>query len=290
MTFAIIGVLEILLAIFLSFRWKTNLTRFELARRAERDKKFRAEKRFSEIYRGIWLLMRLAALIVAIFLTVFAAQFWGIVGGSAISFGAIILATFLAHAFKKPAQSLIEKQFNWFNKYFAFCEILSRISFPGDEPRIFSREELENLISRGDFLEEADKIFMKKALNFRAKIVREIMTPREKIIFVNAKDSLTPKFLDEIFATGHQIFPVVNGDLDKSVGLLFREDVMEVSREENLVSEKMRKLPAIVESSLALDEVFAKMCETHSTMLIVAKNNSVVGLVTLADLAKYLLV
>jgi CBS domain-containing protein len=48
--------------------------------------------------------------------------------------------------------------------------------------------------------------------------------------------------------------------------------------------DEMRKCPPSVESSAKLGEVFAKMRETHSTFLLVEKDEKIVGLVTIADI------
>jgi CBS domain containing-hemolysin-like protein len=158
----------------------------------------------------------------------------------------------------------------------------------GNESQIGSEHELVHLVEQGDFLDDQTKMLLKNTLAFRDQTVGKVMTPRDRVAFLHAKDALTPKLLDELFTSGHKIFLVVQNGLDHTVGLLYLDDVLPVEQEEKVLTKTMRKIPPPVETNAPLEAALNQMCEYHSTMLLVAKNDKIVGLVVLKDITRAL--
>ncbi|MDR1970171.1 MAG: CBS domain-containing protein [Candidatus Nomurabacteria bacterium] len=273
----------LILVVLLAFRFKTDESRFEINRLAEHGAKYKTLARFLDIYPGLLVLMRVLALIDAILLVIFAAFSWGLFAGGAIAFATILLAWLFARILHSVTQTLIGKHLKFFNKYFAWASVLGRIIGVGDESQIGSEHELMHLVEQGDFLDDQTKILLKNALAFRDQTVSKIMTPRDRIAFVHARDALTPKLLDELFTSGHKVFPVAQGSLDRTVGLLYLDDVLPVGQEEKILTKTMRKCPPPIDQEAPLESVLNQMCEYHSTLLMVSKNDKIVGLVTLKD-------
>jgi len=276
----------LVLVTLLTFRFKADESRFEINRQATHSKKYKTLARFLDIYSGLIILVRILALVMAVLLVAFATLSWGIFGGSIIAFAAILLAWILGHMLHGVAESLIGKHLEFFNKYFAWTSILNRIVMVGDEPQIGSEHELIHLINQGDFLDEQTKTLLKSTLAFRDRTVNQAMTSRDRIAFIHAKDSLTPKLLDELFMSGHKIFPVVQGSLDHAMGLLYIDDVMLVEQQEKTLKDVMRKCPPPIEHDAPLESALNQMREYRSTILIVIKNEKIVGLITLSDIIK----
>jgi CBS domain containing-hemolysin-like protein len=283
-----ISLTGLILVILLAFRFRTDESRFEINRQAEHNVRYKTTARFLDIYPGLMVLVRALALIDAILLVAFAVLSWGVLGGGAVAFAAILLAWMLGRALHGVAETLIGKHLKFFNKYFAWTSVLGRLSMVGDEPHIGSEHELLHLVDTGDFLDDQTKILLQNALSFRDKTVRDVMIPRDKIAFIHARDPLTPKFLDELFASGHKIFPVVQNGLDHTIGLLYLDDVLPVEQEEKVLTHIMRKCPPPVESTAPLDAVLNQMCEYHSPVLLVEKNDKIVGFLTLQDVVRAL--
>jgi CBS domain containing-hemolysin-like protein len=283
-----ISLAGVILVILLAFRFKTDESRFEINRLAEHGVKYKILARFLDIYPGLMILVRVLALLDAISLTIFAAFSWGLFGGGAIAFAAILLAWLLGRMLHGVAETLIGKHLTFFNKYFAWAGVLGRLVLTGDEPRIGSEHELVHLVEQGDFLNDQAKILLKNALAFRDQTVARAMVARDEIAFVHVKDALTPKLLDELFVSGHKIFPVVQGSLDHTVGLLYLDDVLPVEQEEKLLDHAMRKCPPPIDHSAPLESALNQMCEYHSTVLLVSKNDKIVGLLLLKDILRAL--
>lgn len=277
-----------ILAILLSFSFKPQQSRYEINRRAEHERKFKNLARFLEILPGLKLIVAILALADAILLTIFAALDFGVFGGGALALAAIVLAWLLGRALRSVANSLIGAHVEFFNKYFAWAKPLGHLAAAGDEPRIGSENELVHIIREGDFLDDGAKNLVENALNFRDKTVRAIMTPRDQIAFLHAKDPLTPKLLDDLFNSGHKIFPVVQNGLDHAVGLLYLDDVLPVEQEEKILTEAMRKCPPPIDVDAPLESALRQMCEYHSTALLATRDGKIVGLLTLSDLTRAL--
>lgn len=279
-----IGLFGILIAIFLAVRFETDESHFEINRQAEHSVKYKRLARFLEIYPGLRVLSHILALIFAVFLTGVAVAHWGVVGGGMVAFGALLLAYLISRTVKNVFIRLISDHLAWLNKYFGWVSILSRIAIVGDDPMITSEQELLHVIEKGDFLGDNDKQLIKNTLSFRDKTVKDVLTPRDQIAFVHTRDRLTPKLLNELYESGHKIFPVTGGNLDNVAGLLHLDDVLPVEQEEKSLVGTMRNVPPLIDIAAPLEAALKQMAEYHNSVLLVEKDGKVVGLVTLTDI------
>ena len=271
--------------IFLSFKFRAEKSRFEINRLAETNRQYKILARFLTIYPGVLVLVRILALVSAILLVVFAAVSWGILGGLIVSFAAILLAFLVSKLLRGLAQSLIEKNLAFFNKFFAWAEILGRVQIYGDDPQITSEPELLHIIDSGDFMDDRTKTLIKNAVRFNGKTVTDIMTPSDAIFSVRARDPLTPKLIDELYNSGHKIFPVIQRNLDKIVGILYLEDIMMIEQVERSVADAMCKNPPTINKSADLETALRNMCKFDTTVLIIEDDDKVVvGMITLRDI------
>ena len=139
-------------------------------------------------------------------------------------------------------------------------------------------------------IESDERALIEGAMDFREKVVREVMTPRLDIVGIAADASLT-QALETALGQGHSRMPVYEGSLDKIVGVLAAKDVLpflkvgdctktarEVAREAYFVPEN-KKL------TLMLDEL-----RRGRTLLAIVVDDSggTAGLVTLEDLIEEL--
>ena len=139
-------------------------------------------------------------------------------------------------------------------------------------------------------IESDERALIEGAMDFREKVVREVMTPRLDIVGISADASLTES-LETALAQGHSRMPVYEGSLDKIIGVLATKDVLpflksgdspktarDVAREAYFVPEN-KKL------TLMLDEL-----RRGRTLLaiVVDGGGGTAGLVTLEDLIEEL--
>lgn len=260
-------------------------SRFEIARKAEKNRKYAALRDFLEIYPGLFVVSRILAAFFAVFFVVIVAQSFGFVGGF-YAFFVLALVDISARLLRDFAQTLVEKNFRFFTQYFAFARAFNRFYSIGDPPKFASIHELFHAIEGADFLEPEQKSSLKNSLEFREKTAKNIMVPRAKIHAISAGAKLTPVFIDDLYKSGLKIFPVENRG--EFVGLLFLDDMIQVDGQEKNLREIMRKLPESVDESQKLPTLLDNFAKNHATLLPVKKAENVVGLVTLSAVAQEL--
>ena len=165
-------------------------------------------------------------------------------------------------------------------------------SGPGARPDV-TEGELRTALAAAEeegVIESDERALIEGAMDFREKVVREVMTSRLDIIGIAAESSLT-EALETALSKGHSRMPVYEGSLDKIVGVLAAKDILpflkdgdcdktarEVAREAYFVPET-KKLTSM------LDEL-----RRGRTLLaiVVDESGGTAGLVTLEDLIEEL--
>ena len=276
----------LILAILLSFRYKPEISRFEIERLAADDKKYKNQLRFLEIYPGIRVLVLIIALILASFICALTVITWGFFG-SFLALVIIILAFFLGQALNKITKDIIEKNFVWFNKYFAWAEVLGKVNLSPGETKITSKQELMHIIETGDFIEATDKLLLIGALKFIDKKVGDIMVAKGKIVSVKDNDVIGPKLLDELHQSGHLVFPVMKNK--NIIGMLHVEDVIALDQGEKIVTEVMRRVPTTIVAEASLEDALNEMRGDHNCqLLVVSDNDKLIGLIDICDIVNVL--
>lgn len=74
-------------------------------------------------------------------------------------------------------------------------------------------------------IESGERALLEGAMDFRAKIVREVMTPRMDIVGVRA-DAAPAEILQIALSEGHSRLPVYEESLDKIIGLVSTKDLI----------------------------------------------------------------
>jgi CBS domain containing-hemolysin-like protein len=205
----------------------------------------------------------------------------------------LILAWILSRLLEDFAKNLISLNLDFWLKYFAWTSVFSRISRLDGEVKIGSEHELLHVISESDFLDETSRKMYANMKNFREKTIGELMIPAEKVRFVHAKDELTPLFIDELFASGHKLFPVVNSqknEFEHIVGLLDLDDFREISAadfEQKMdVADAMRPIAEPISAGKDLLEMLDFFAKNNTTFALISRDEKIVGIATLADVLR----
>lgn len=157
---------------------------------------------------------------------------------------------------------------------------------PQPAPRV-SEEEIKMLMlegtSSGDF-HSAEPEMVEAVLALDRLSVREIMTPRPKIIFLN-KDDPHEAVWHKIVVSSHSSFPVYQGNRDHVVGLVTVKAIYA-----NLAANAQVRLAELMMPPLFVPETqpVVQLLETFRSArrhiaLVADEFGSVVGLVTLVD-------
>jgi len=175
--------------------------------------------------------------------------------------------------------------------------IFPKLLFSFFEPNVSSREKLAELITDIDdntLFNLHDKKLFLSVLNFRDRIVREIMVPRINVFAINEDTTIrdAAKLLEE---TGYSRVPVYKNTQDHIVGVLMHKDIsakyIEAVNSENtekilntnveILLKKVLYSPETKKISMLLQEFRKK--QMHMAV-VVDEYGSTAGIVTIEDI------
>ena len=152
-------------------------------------------------------------------------------------------------------------------------------------------EEIRNMIAAGaqtGTVEAAEAALLEKVFRFGDRQMREIMTPRPEIVWIEQGDNLK-EFLEVYSEHTHTRFPVYDGSMENVLGVLSVKDVLaglekDESGDATSVTRNLR--PAFfVPETKSVSETFNVMRESgHSVVLTVDEFGGIAGLTTLKQM------
>ncbi len=162
---------------------------------------------------------------------------------------------------------------------------LWKTSIHDDSLHLNSKDELMALIEGSPgVMTQAEISRLKASLRFDSIKVEEVMTSRQKVVAVNQDESLGPLVLDELYKTGHSRFPVYDQDIDHVVGVLYLQDIVDVTEGQKTVKSAMRRPMMFVKKSQRLSVVLSQFIKKHQHLAIVlGENKETVGVISLED-------
>jgi CBS domain containing-hemolysin-like protein len=169
--------------------------------------------------------------------------------------------------------------------------ILRRLGIePAEELRSArSPQELVSLVrtsKRSGSLDAATADLVDRSLQFGERSAEELMTPRSKIESLHGDDTVADLVV-KAMETGFSRFPIIEGDLDETVGIVHVKQVFTVPIHERAHTRLAAiALPvATVPSSLDGDAVMAQIrANGLQTALVVDEYGGTAGMVTVEDL------
>ena len=126
------------------------------------------------------------------------------------------------------------------------------------------------------------------ALDLRRRVVRDIMTPRGEVVYLNAEDSFQEN-LKLSRESGHTRFPLCQGHLDESIGLVHIKDLFSQVLQEkpDLLAIKREVFP--VPEMMSLEKLLNFFLTRHAHLTIVVDEyGGTVGMVTLDNVLEEL--
>lgn len=182
----------------------------------------------------------------------------------------------------KPAINATNGTANW---------ILRRLGIePAEELRSArSPQELVSLVrnsARHGSLDAVTATLMDRSLRFGELTAEELMTPRQKIVALEGDDTVAD-LVTIATETGYSRFPIVDGDLDETIGIVHIKQVFEVPRDQRKTTRlsTLAQPVATVPSTLDGDAVFGQIrANGLQTALVVDEYGGTAGMVTVEDL------
>jgi len=279
---------------------RADMSRFELERRAsDMDagaiELLRREMLLGDISTLLRILTTLLLIIVVLLSVATFGWFFGTLAAVvvALEYGAVARVK----PFSGWAQRLYEKYepqiLDIVEKMDVVMRFLRGVSFDSQPAaKLHSREEIAHAIDESDaMLNKDEKTFIKNSLIFKDKLVSEVMTPRSVIDSIKKDELLGPLVLDSLHKTGHSRFPVVDGDIDHVVGILYVREIMALQKKDSSTAEKAMnsKVFYIREDQTLQHALMAFLKTRHHLFVVVNEFRETVGLLTLEDVIEALL-
>ncbi|MBV8586904.1 MAG: HlyC/CorC family transporter, partial [Verrucomicrobia bacterium] len=163
---------------------------------------------------------------------------------------------------------------------------LFRIDPVAEHELAHSEEELRVILTESDSspeVTELSKELLINALDFRRRVVRDIMTPRGDVIYLDVQDTFEAN-LQVALESGHTRFPLVQGHLDNTIGLIHIKDLMREMKkpEPDLLAVKRDLMP--VPELMPLEKLLNLFLARRAHLAVVFDEyGGAVGIVTLDD-------
>lgn len=119
------------------------------------------------------------------------------------------------------------------------------------------------------------------ALEFGSKKIKDYMTPKNRVHFVSAKDTVGPILLSELHKTGLTCFPVKGNSENEVEGLLYLENLVKL-REGGVVSQAMETKVFYINQAKPLEEVLQAFTKTgQHEFMVINSETKITGMVNL---------
>jgi CBS domain containing-hemolysin-like protein len=121
------------------------------------------------------------------------------------------------------------------------------------------------------------------ALTFGDRHVHDVLVPRRTVRMVNAQETVSASFMDELHTSGHSRFPVFSGSEDHLVGTLYMRDLVN-AKQSGKVEHVMRPDVYYVHEDHSLEQALHAFLRTkHHLFIVVNGFEEYVGIITIED-------
>jgi CBS domain containing-hemolysin-like protein len=138
-------------------------------------------------------------------------------------------------------------------------------------------------------LEETDRDLIQSVVEFGGKTVREVMTPRPKMVAVPTSMTIA-EFTELLSKTPYSRIPVYEGDIDHIKGVIYTKDLLQVPDSEastKTVADLMKTDVHFVPETKLGNELLREMQHQNIRLsLVIDEYGGVAGLVTIEDLVE----
>ena len=162
-----------------------------------------------------------------------------------------------------------------------------RLNTDHSHAHVHSPEELAALFDEsaaGGLIDVAERDMVAGVLNVEHRLVREIMTPRRRLVGVSANDQVETA-LDQVVETPHTRFPVWGDSSDEVTGIVHLRGLYVGSKGDPSAPVASITLPVLeVAETLSVPELWLRLNERERhCALVINEYGGVAGLVTLED-------
>ncbi len=269
----------------------------ELKRRATHSAAGKAQLEREQLLPGVLALLAVRTALLLVLMVILSIVTFGWVIGTMLAVTVAVLYAPLGHTRRVSTVSdklylkvepkllaLVRK----FPRFFAFLSD----STLQEAHKVHSKQEFQELIERsGMALTDIERKVIVNAIDFNDKPVSSVMTPKSVIDFINKGEFLGPLVLDELHELGHSRLPVIDGDLDHVVGILYLRDLLSLDVKRSGTAEKVMDAHVYyIREDQTLEHALAAFLKNrHHLFIVINKQRETVGLLTIEDTIEALL-
>ncbi len=159
-----------------------------------------------------------------------------------------------------------------------------RIDPVGENELAHSEEELRVILAESERAEEVSplgKEILINALDMRDRVVRDITTPRSEVMFLNTEHAFDEN-LKTAVESRHTRFPLCEGHLDNTIGLVHIKDMLTLLRVPQPDLHRIRRDLLHVPEMMPLEKLLTFFLSRHAHLaLVVDEYGGTTGIVTL---------
>jgi putative hemolysin len=184
--------------------------------------------------------------------------------------------------------ALVARPLTWIVE---FLQSLFELGRPAPGEEALAEEHIEALISAGQeegIIEEGDRELIQSVVAFGDKTVREVLTPRPRIVAIS-QDATLDELRELAINEQYSRIPAFNGDIDSITGFVHVRDMFELDEDERAkrkVRDILRPIRMIPETK-PVNDLLREMQEEGAHMAaVVDEYGSTAGIVTLEDMVE----
>ena len=166
-----------------------------------------------------------------------------------------------------------------------------RVEPPNESEYAHTNEELRVILTESREAKEVSPLgeqLAVNALDLRHRVVRDIMTPRSEVIFLDYEEPFDGELLKAIDSR-HTRFPLCNGALDESAGLVHIKDLLQIIHSGNKDLKSVERPIHHVSEMMPLEKLLNYFLSKHAHLAIaVDEYGGAVGVVTLDNVLEEL--
>ncbi len=189
------------------------------------------------------------------------------------------------HAIFKPAIGFLNVVSNW------LLRVVFRTEPASEHELAHSEEELRVILSQSAEHQEVTQLgkeILINALDMRERVVRDITTPRGEVVFLNTEDTFEEN-LRVAIDSKHTRFPLCEGHLDNTIGLVHIKDLLRLTLEKGQDLQQIKRELHPVPEMMPLEKLLAFFLSKHAhTALVVDEFGGTTGMVTLDNVLEEL--
>jgi CBS domain containing-hemolysin-like protein len=180
----------------------------------------------------------------------------------------------------RPAIWLLHKSSNF------VLQKLLRIQPVAGSELAHSEEELRLILDQSEKSDEVSSLgrdLLVNALDLRRRVVRDIMTPRGEVVFLDIEESFEEN-VKKALESRHTRFPLCRGHLDNTIGLIHIKELVPMMRDPQPDLLRIRRDLIPVPEMMSLEKLLNLFLTKHAHLAIVVDEyGGTVGMVTLEN-------